>query len=112
MPTPKHVLIKRFLAAVSRTENGRKEWVEGMIDQALTLLEARDQFPNDDCSFGVWLAENGADQWGANDRAAMINLARGAQTRDDLVFIFDKGADDKWHPITLWRKLKKTYQLS
>jgi hypothetical protein len=58
----------------SRTIDGRKEWIEGTLELAATLAEARARFPNDQ-KFSVWLSENGLDVLGANDRAALITMS-------------------------------------
>jgi hypothetical protein len=106
-PTPKHVLITRLRDAIARTKKGREEWIGGMVDQAITLMEARAQFPTDNNSFAVWLAENEVDEWNKDNRAALINLAKSSADRSDLVFLFDKFADDRWQPNTIWLAFKE-----
>ena len=104
MPTPKNVLVERLRAARARTEKGRREWIEGMADEAVALTEARGQFPSNN-AFSHWLIENEVEYWGADDRAAMIHLGR--LNRDTLLFVLDKVADDKWQPRTIWQMLQQ-----
>lgn len=110
LPTPKHVLLVRLREAIENATKGREQWVNGMVDQALILCEARDHFQANDSAFGAWLGENEVDAWGRDDRAAMINLAKRAKDRNDLVFIFDKFADDRWKPDTIWRCVKEKWE--
>lgn len=69
-----NVLAQRIRGAYERTERGRQEWIEGTLDLAAALAEARDQFASDK-AFSVWLAENELDAIGHQDRAALINMA-------------------------------------
>ena len=106
MPTPKHILIDRMRSAIARTKQGRAEWIAGMVDQAYTLREARDQFGDNDTAFGVWLVENEIDEWNKDDRAGLINLARVAKDRGDLEWLFARYAEERLRPNTIWSAFK------
>jgi hypothetical protein len=74
MPTPMSVLAERIKTAYERTVDGRKECVEGTLELAAMLDEARARFPSD-IDFGVWLVQNELDWLGKDDRAALLGMA-------------------------------------
>lgn len=74
MPNPMSALVERIKAAHERTVNGRKEWIEGALEFAATLAEARARFPSD-IALGVWLAQNELDWLGKENRAALLGMA-------------------------------------
>jgi hypothetical protein len=84
MPTPMNVLADKIRAAFARTEHGRQEWIDGTLELATALSEARERFQKDDRKFSVWLAENDLDAIGKNDRAALISMADQAITKQVL----------------------------
>ena len=65
---------ERIDDAYKQTQRGRQQWVEGTLELASALREARDQFPSN-AAFSAWLAESGRDRIGHHDRAALINMA-------------------------------------
>jgi hypothetical protein len=52
----------------------RGQWVAATLDVAVALKAARDYCGGDDRAFGIWLVENGCDDFGHQDRAALINI--------------------------------------
>lgn len=74
LPKSMDALAERIRSAYARTEQGRQEWIEGTLDLALALSEARTRF-HEDRKFSIWLAEKELDQLGAHDRASLINMA-------------------------------------
>lgn len=69
-----NVLAQRIRSAYERTERGRQEWIEGTLELAVTLSEARVGFPSN-AAFAAWLGQNELDSFGHQDRAALINMA-------------------------------------
>jgi hypothetical protein len=106
MPTPMNVLADKIRKGHKRLLHGRSEWIEGMVEQARALAEARARFPSNQ-AFGVWLAENDLDHFGADNRAAMVNLAEACFDDRDLHFVFDQYADQQFSPDTIWRIVKE-----
>jgi hypothetical protein len=74
MPTSMSVLAERIKAAYGRIEDGKKEWIDGTLELAAALDEARARFPSD-TDFGVWLVQNELDWLGKDDRAALLGMA-------------------------------------
>jgi hypothetical protein len=74
MPTPMSVLADRIRMAYERTQKGKQEWIEGTIELAVALAEARGRYPADR-NFAHWLVENDLDEIGKNDRSALIGMA-------------------------------------
>lgn len=76
LPTPMNVLADRIRGALARVQRGHIETIEGMLELAVALKEARDCF-SDNRQFSIWLAENELDAEfiGHNNRAALINMA-------------------------------------
>ena len=68
-----HKLAKRIRAAYARTERGRQEWIEGMLELAAALADGRKRFEADR-QFSLWLAENELDVISKDDWAALIKL--------------------------------------
>jgi len=73
LPEPLNKIGERIDAAFARAQRGNKEWIEGSIELAQALAEARDRFPSDN-AFGAWLGENGHDHVNKNDRASLIHF--------------------------------------
>ena len=76
MPTPMNVLADRIRGAPASVQRGHIETIEGTLELAVALKEARDRF-TDNRQFSIWLAENELDAEfiGHNNRAALINMA-------------------------------------
>ena len=74
MPTPMSVLVDRVCAGHQRAERGSQEWVEGVLEMASDIHEARDHFQNDDRRFGIWTIENEIDFFNQDDRNALVNM--------------------------------------
>lgn len=74
MPLSFSKLAERIRAAFTRTEHGKQEWIEGTLELAVALAEARERFPNDQ-QFSYWLVDNDLECIGHQHRAALINMA-------------------------------------
>lgn len=67
-------LAARGHAAWAKIDQGNELWIEGVMELAAVMAEARDQFPaNQD--FGAWLAASKLER-GKTERMALINLGR------------------------------------
>lgn len=71
------VLAERYRAAFDKVKGGREQWIEGTLELALVILEARKQ-PEllDHKAFSRWLERNGLQKISEGDRAALINMAK------------------------------------
>jgi hypothetical protein len=77
----------RYWKGHDRANAGTTEWVEGSLEMAAALAEARDHFTADQ-DFGQWLKEDAAEQYqygeqggivpNDHDRAALISPSRRA----------------------------------
>lgn len=74
LPTAMNVLADRIRVAYGRTERGRREWIEGTLELAAALLEARGQFKADR-QFAHWIVDAGLEDISHQDRAALISMA-------------------------------------
>src|SRR4051812_26809772 len=70
------LLAERYRAGLKRAEGGRKEWIEGVLDMATTLAEAREQFPANQ-AFKEWLEEHNLHEvHNDHERAALIGMGQ------------------------------------
>jgi hypothetical protein len=74
MPTPLAVLADRIRSAHGRTERGRQEWIEGTLELAAALAEARARFTSDQ-KFSHWIVDATLEDISHQDRAALIRMA-------------------------------------
>jgi hypothetical protein len=76
MPTPMNVLADRIRGALARAERGRIDWIEGTLELAVTLKEARERFQSNE-AFAHWLVDNRLDYEiiGHHTRGALISMA-------------------------------------
>lgn len=74
MPEPLDKIAKRIREAYERAQLGRREWIEGTIELAIDLAEARHRFKSDR-EFSHWLVDAELENIGHQDRAALINMA-------------------------------------
>ena len=99
-------LAKRIHAALDKTEHSRKEWIEGTLELATALFEARKCFENNK-EFSEWLDKNKLDGLGKDDRAALISMGENLDvTRTAL----EKTGRMSWRLI--WQKEIKPRVLS
>jgi hypothetical protein len=79
---------QRIVAAHERIVRGGTDWIEGTLEIATALREARAEVGEDDRRFNHWLKFNNLDYFPKDDRAALINvggdpeLARSVQAED------------------------------
>jgi hypothetical protein len=78
MPTPMNVLADKIRSAFHRTERGRFEWIEGTLELAVLLSEARERFPSN-TPFSHWIIDAELEDINYNDRAALIHMADNLQ---------------------------------
>jgi hypothetical protein len=65
---------ERYRAALSRSERGRTEWIEGVLEMAALLYRKRNELRSDP-AFGAWLRDNAVNELHSHqDRAALIGL--------------------------------------
>jgi hypothetical protein len=74
LPTPMDVLANRIRAAYKRATHSREEWIEGTLELAAALAEARGRFPADR-QFSHWLVDADLQDISHQDRAALIAMA-------------------------------------
>lgn len=60
-------------AAFDKRARGMEEWIDATVDLARLFANARAQHPSDQ-AFGLWLTANELDEFGKNDRAALITM--------------------------------------
>ena len=101
MPTPLTVLADKLRAAYAREKTTRAAWIDAMLDVANLLVEARDRFQSNQ-DFSVWLMTNDLDEYGKNDRAALINIGREARLAR---MVMEEGQSDSVRLI--WEEMQK-----
>lgn len=69
-----NVLAQRIRAALELTDHGRQEWIDGTLELASSLAEARRRFKSDN-QFAHWIVDEDLEGIGANDRSALIKMA-------------------------------------
>src|SRR3954447_13973124 len=78
MPTPMNVLADKIRSALHRVERSRFEWIEGTLELAVLLAEARLRFSADQ-EFSHWLVDAKLQDINYSDRAALIAMAADLQ---------------------------------
>jgi hypothetical protein len=99
-------LAERYHAAYERCEHGAQEWIDGMLEIAAVLSEAREKFPADR-EFSHWLVDNGMDDFTPNDRAALINMGKQMQVLRDVLI----EQREQVLPNTIWQKSRARFQI-
>lgn len=85
-------------AVYQRTERGRREWIEGTLEQAAALKEARSRFP-DDLQFSRWLAESDLDHASRDDRDALVGMGEDLETARIVL----EELPERWSWANIWR---------
>jgi len=67
------VIKERIARGYERANKGGQEWVEGSLELAAALREARDNIPSN-ITFKGWLLANKLDFYNKNDRQALISF--------------------------------------
>jgi hypothetical protein len=67
------VLAMRYRAAFDKTRAGREQWIEGTLELATVMLEARERFKSDR-EYGGWLTRNQLEYLHPNDRMALTGF--------------------------------------
>ena len=78
MPTPMNVLADKIRSAFHRIERSRFEWIEGTLELAVLLAEARARFTSN-AQFSHWIVEAELEGINYSDRAALIKMATNLQ---------------------------------
>jgi hypothetical protein len=69
------VLAARYRAAFAKMEGGREQWIEGTLELAVVVADARGRF-RDHRAFGDWLKTNGLALLSPMDRSALVGFSR------------------------------------
>jgi hypothetical protein len=85
--------------AQTTIEQGRAQWREATVTLAAALMKGRELHQDDDRAFGAWLKANDPlDKISANDREALLAMARYPEATDEALA---KTKKTSWY--TLWR---------
>jgi hypothetical protein len=96
---------QRILAAQERIGRGEADWLEGTLEIAVALLEARAEVGDDNNRFNHWLKFNKLDFYTKDDRAALIHvgadlpLARTVYTEESTMSV-----------RALWGRMRERYR--
>jgi len=74
----------RIRAGWERTKTGRQGWIDGSLEIAAALRDARDNMPAD-IAFSTWLKQNDLAFFPKDDRAALIGLAENIELARDIL---------------------------
>jgi hypothetical protein len=91
------VLAERYRAAFDKVKGGREQWIEGTLELAMVVAEAKQRLP-DTTQFGVWVERNGLKTISKNDRSALNNFAKDLTTAR---IILEQSRSISWEQI--WR---------
>ena len=69
------VLAQRYRAAFDKMQGGREQWIEGTLELAGVILEARELLPVHQ-EYGRWLTRNQLEHFHPNDRMALIGFGQ------------------------------------
>lgn len=95
-------LAAQIRKAHAKTKEGRTKWIEGSLELASLLTEAKERFQKNLTAFGDWLDRNGVDL-SHQDRAALINLGmeRPERRREILE------TTPRWSYRHIWEDVKR-----
>jgi len=68
------VLAERYRAAYDKMQGGRKQWIEGTLELAVVVAEARKKLP-DHRSYSRWLQHHGLEHFHPNERMALVGFS-------------------------------------
>jgi hypothetical protein len=94
---------REIQAGHDRIAKADQKWIEGSLEMAAALREARDILP-DDIDFSTWLKTNHLDFCSKDDCTALINLAS-----DLALFRTILGETSSWSYQIIWRENKGRY---
>jgi hypothetical protein len=95
------VLAERYRAAFEKMEGGREQWIEGTLDLAVVVAEARVTLP-DHRGFSQWLQRYQLEHLHPNDRFALIGFSRDLKAARKML---EDTASISWRSI--WEKQQK-----
>lgn len=91
------VLVERYRVAFDKVKGGREQWIEGTLELAVVVAEARERFrANQD--FSRWIERNGLKTISKNDLSALNNFAKDLTTAR---IILEQSRSISWEQI--WR---------
>jgi hypothetical protein len=97
------VLAERYRAAWDKTKRGREQWIEGTLELAVIISEARISYPNHR-EYSHWLTRNNLESISAQNRSALLCFARDLTYAQQLL---EQSTSMSWQHI--WAKqLKRT----
>jgi hypothetical protein len=89
------VLAKRYRAAYDKMEGGREQWIEGTLELAVVVGEARRDLP-DHRAFSRWLQHHNFEPLHPNDRAALTNFSKDLEAARKLL---EQTSSKSWRGI-------------
>jgi hypothetical protein len=103
---PLDVLAQRYRAAFEKTKAGREQWIEGTLELAAVIREARELIP-DHREYSHWLTRNQLEQFHPNKLRAYVGL--GVMHRKDPAAA-NKLLEDNFglEVRTIWEKQPKS----
>jgi hypothetical protein len=90
-------LAERYRAACNKAYQGREQWIEGTLELAAVLVEARNRYP-DHRAFSAWVERNALPQINKNDRTALLGMGEDVAAARVLL-VTAKGSSVDW----IWR---------
>jgi hypothetical protein len=78
------VLAERYRAAYDKMQGGREQWIEGTLELAVVVAEARKKLP-DHRGYSLWLQRHELEQMHPNDRAALVGFSKDLEAARKLL---------------------------
>jgi hypothetical protein len=95
------MLAERYRAAFTKLEGGRAQWIEGTLELAVVVAEARIDYP-DHRAFSHWLSHHGLEHLHPNDCMALKGFSRDLQAARKML---EESKSTSWR--TIWEKQPK-----
>ena len=100
------VLAQRCRAAFDKMQGGRAQWIEGTLELAAVVAEARER-PElaSNAAFSRWLYQHGLNYLSPNDRVALLGFCRDPKTSREML---EQSNSTSWRVI--WENRAKRSQ--
>jgi hypothetical protein len=106
--TAMDVLAQRYRAAFDKVQGGRAQWIEGTLELAAVILEAREKFTSDR-EYGGWLTRNQLEYLHPNDRLALVGFGERERKKPGAGRkLLEDNFGFAWR--TIWEKKAKSSQ--
>jgi hypothetical protein len=96
------VLAQRYRAALNKINGGREQWIEGTLELAVVMADARIELPSNQ-AFSLWLQRYQLGHLSPNDRTALVGFSQDLEAARKM--LEQATGSTSWR--TIWEKRPK-----